>query len=102
MQGKVVHCKGSVRRVRGSAVEVGNPFVIGRDGGRDEVIAKYERWLDSQPQLLADLPSLAGLTLACWCSPLACHADVLAGVLTKLRLLGRRRVLRGVRVQLAR
>jgi hypothetical protein len=56
----------------------GNPFVIGRDGSRDEVIAKYRTWIMQQPQLLAALPELRGKTLACWCSPLACHGDVLA------------------------
>lgn len=79
MVGKVVHCKRSRFDVYvGRPSQWGNPFAIGRDGGRDEVIAKYERWLDSQPQLLAQLPELAGLTLACWCSPQACHGDVLA------------------------
>lgn len=30
----------------------GNPFVIGRDGDRAEVITKYERWLRTQHHLL--------------------------------------------------
>jgi hypothetical protein len=30
----------------------GNPFVIGKDGDRDEVIAKYREWIKTQPQLL--------------------------------------------------
>ena len=28
----------------------GNPFVIGKDGTRGEVIEKYERWLLRQPR----------------------------------------------------
>lgn len=55
----------------------GNPFVIGRDGSRADVIAKYEAWLTRQPALLARLPSLKGRDLACWCAPLPCHCDVL-------------------------
>lgn len=55
----------------------GNPFVIGRDGTRDDVIAKYRGWLMSKPELLAQLPALRGKVLACWCAPLACHGDVL-------------------------
>lgn len=55
----------------------GNPFRIGRDGARDEVIAKYEAWLRSRPDLLARLPELAGKRLGCWCAPLPCHGDVL-------------------------
>ena len=55
----------------------GNPFKIGIDGSRAEVIAKYERWIQNQP-LMADLHELAGKALACFCKPLACHGDVLA------------------------
>lgn len=54
----------------------GNPFVIGRDGTREEVIAKYERWL-SETGKIADLEELRGRDLVCWCSPLPCHGDVL-------------------------
>jgi hypothetical protein len=56
----------------------GNPFVIGRDGDRAEVIAKYERWLLTQPELLAALPQLRDRTLGCWRAPRPCHGDVLA------------------------
>jgi hypothetical protein len=56
----------------------GNPFAIGRDGTRDEVIAKYRAWLMQQPALLAQLPELRGKNLVCWCAPQRCHADVLA------------------------
>ena len=55
----------------------GNPFVIGRDGTREEVIAKYERWLADQPHLLRALDELRGKDLVCYCSPEACHGDVL-------------------------
>jgi hypothetical protein len=55
----------------------GNPFVIGRDGTRDDVIAKYRAWIMAQPLLLAALPELRGKHLVCWCAPEACHADVL-------------------------
>ena len=55
----------------------GNPFVIGRDGTRDEVIAKYRVWIVRQPALMAALPELRDKSLICWCSPNRCHADVL-------------------------
>lgn len=55
----------------------GNPFVIGRDGSRAEVIAKYRAWLASQPELLDALDELRGKDLVCWCAPQACHGDVL-------------------------
>jgi len=54
-----------------------NPYKIGRDGSREEVIRKYERWLLKQPELMAALPELRGKILGCWCSPQACHGDVL-------------------------
>jgi hypothetical protein len=34
----------------------GNPFIIGKDGTRAEVIAKYARWIAHQPQHLDRLP----------------------------------------------
>jgi len=58
----------------------GNPFEIGRDGTREQVIAKYEKWLAEQPHLLAALGELRGKVLGCWCAPLACHGEVLARI----------------------
>lgn len=62
----------------------GNPFLIGKDGNRDEVIARYRDWIVEQPDLLARLPELKGKRLGCWCSPLACHGDVLAEMADRL------------------
>ena len=56
----------------------GNPFRIGPDGTREEVIAKYRVWLSGQSHLLDALPELRGKALGCWCAPKACHGDVLA------------------------
>ena len=55
----------------------GNPFVIGRDGTRDEIIAKYRAWVLAKPVLMAALDELRGKNLVCWCAPERCHADVL-------------------------
>ncbi len=55
----------------------GNPYKIGRDGTRAEVIAKYEAWIKTQPALMAALPELRGKVLGCWCAPKPCHGDVL-------------------------
>lgn len=76
----VINC-----RHRGVVIDVyvgrpskwGNPFVIGKDGSREDIIAKYEAWIKKQPYLMAALPELKGKSLGCWCAPLACHADVL-------------------------
>ncbi len=75
----VVHCKKAPDALYiGRPSKFGNPFVIGRDGSREQVIAKYEAWLTSQPHLMAALPELKGKKLGCWCAPQACHGDVLA------------------------
>jgi hypothetical protein len=62
----------------------GNPFVIGRDGDRLTVIRLYREWLAEKmlkdPAFAAEVHSLAGRDLVCWCSPAPCHADVLAEV----------------------
>lgn len=75
---KVVHCKKSEYDVYiGRPSKWGNPFVIGKDGTREDVVEKYEQWIRQQPDLLNDLHELKDKVLACWCSPQACHGDVL-------------------------
>jgi len=39
---------------------MGQPFVIGHDGSRDEVVAKYRAWIVRQPTLMAALHELRG------------------------------------------
>ena len=59
----------------------GNPFVIGRDGDRDEVCEKYEAMLASQIDSgsisIQDLAALHGKDLVCFCAPKRCHGDTL-------------------------
>lgn len=74
----VVHCKAKPYDVYiGRPSEWGNPFVIDKDGTREEVIAKYETWLLQQPELLAKVSTLKNKILGCFCKPAACHGDVL-------------------------
>jgi hypothetical protein len=54
-----------------------NPFKIGQDGTRAEVIQKYRSWLLGRQELLLRLSELRGRRMACWCSPEPCHAGVL-------------------------
>jgi hypothetical protein len=57
---------------------LGNPFIIGRDGTREQVITKYEEWVRRQPKLLVLIHALPeDAILRCWCKPLACHGDVI-------------------------
>jgi hypothetical protein len=55
----------------------GNPFVIGKDGTREEVLDKYSAMIMSHPTLRQELPELIGKRLGCYCKPLACHGDFL-------------------------
>ena len=61
----------------------GNPFRIGRDGNRDQVIKMYEVHIRRRPDLIAALPELAGKRLGCYCKPLPCHGDVLLKLLSE-------------------
>jgi hypothetical protein len=75
---KVVHCKKEPFDIYiGRPSKWGNPFVIGKDGTREEVIEKYKEWILKQPELLASLHELQGKVLGCWCAPFSCHGDVL-------------------------
>lgn len=57
----------------------GNPFILGEDGDRGQVIGKYATfYLPHKPQLIADVGQLKGKALGCWCAPERCHGDVLA------------------------
>jgi len=63
----------------------GNPFKIGQwyNGKkltRQDSIDCYEDWLlnsDEGIKLLKDIHDLKGKDLVCWCSPEACHGDIL-------------------------
>lgn len=54
-----------------------NPYRIGTDGTREEVVEKYRQSILNDDYLLRCLPNLRGKTLVCWCAPEMCHGDVL-------------------------
>jgi len=74
----------------------GNPFKIGKDGTRKEVIEKYEKWARKQiyqpglytpyfyplGQAISDLPNNA--ILGCYCKPEACHGDIIIKIWREL------------------
>lgn len=65
----------------GRPSKFGNPFKIGRDGTRAEVIEKYEAFIRSQltnPKVRQSIRELRGKRLGCYCAPEACHGHVLA------------------------
>lgn len=74
----VVHCKKDKYDVYIGRPSIwGNPYTIGVNGNREEVIKKYHDYLLASPGLVSQLPSLKGKVLGCWCSPLPCHGDIL-------------------------
>lgn len=58
-----------------------NPFKIGKNGTREEVIDKYREYimlkLDNDISLQQELISMKNKNLGCWCSPDMCHGHVL-------------------------
>jgi hypothetical protein len=82
----VVHCKRLPFDIYiGRPSELGNPFSH-KDGTqakykvttREEAVAKYEDHLLSRLDLMIKLNKCKGKILGCWCSPLACHGDIIA------------------------
>lgn len=58
----------------------GNPFVIGKDGTREEVIDKYCEWFHKELKddfFAQQVRDLSGKTLGCYCKPEACHGDII-------------------------
>jgi hypothetical protein len=87
---KVRHVREAGRETTATQVYIGrpskwgNPFVIGRDGDREAVIAKYRRWIRTKPELMASLHELRGRDLVCFCAPQPCHGDVLLALAEEL------------------
>lgn len=75
---RVVHCiKEPYDILIDRSSKWGNPYKIGPDGTRSEVIEKYQRWIKNCPELLESLDELDGKVLGCWCKPNSCHGDTL-------------------------
>jgi hypothetical protein len=81
---RVVHCKREAFDVYISRPgPFGNPFKLGPDGNREQVIALYREWLHKPQQfnfVQKIKRELRGKVLGCWCAPKACHGDVLMEV----------------------
>jgi len=59
----------------------GNPFVIGPDGDREQVLRSYAVYFEDRIQrdarFRAAVLALKGKRLACWCAPEMCHGDII-------------------------
>ena len=85
----VINCRNKERGVDytvyiGRPSRWGNPFEIGVDGCRADVIAKYREYVMNNKELLYHLHELKWQTLGCWCKPENCHGDVLVELVSKL------------------
>jgi len=85
---KTVHCKREKYDIYiGRPSKWGNPYSYKSEGTlaeyvvqtREEAILAYREWITKGEgqHLMLDLEELKGKTLGCWCSPKACHGDVL-------------------------
>lgn len=61
-----------------------NPFKVGKDGSREEVLDLYEEYVRGNELMMRLLPDLKGKTLGCWCKPEGCHGDVLVKLLNEI------------------
>lgn len=66
---------------------LGNPFVLGRDGTRDEVVAKYEEqaWnrMQVDEKFRKAILACEGKRVACFCYPKNCHVLAIARLITR-------------------
>lgn len=81
--GTAVYIGRAVPRKGFASSRHGNPFKIGKDGTREDVLAKYEACIRTSAQRHSvfyghHIMGLRGKVLGCWCKPEACHGDVLA------------------------
>ncbi len=82
--------RGDVRIDR--KTEFGNEFIIGRDGSRADVIAKFEvaerkRLADKGPAGEARRQKVRAMhsrRLFCWCAPEPCHGNLFARLAAEL------------------
>ncbi len=79
MTTQVVHCKRAPYDVYiGRPGKWGNPIPLRHESERLKVVREYHDWIRTQPQLLAEVKTLKGKVLGCWCAPRLCHGNVLA------------------------
>ena len=64
-----------------------NPFKIGKDDNRKEVLIKYKQYLltmiNENIITVDQLLSLKGKNLGCWCAPDLCHGDILVELINQ-------------------
>jgi len=62
----------------------GNPYKIGRDGTRSEVLVKYYWYIKGNDYFMRKTYELKGKVLGCYCKPKPCHGDVLVKLIEEM------------------
>jgi len=66
----------------------GNPFSIGKDGTRREVIAKFRKYffkrIMTDENFYHAVNELKDKTLGCFCKPEECHGDIIVAYLEEI------------------
>jgi hypothetical protein len=61
-----------------------NPYKVGKDGTRKEVVEKYRKYIKKRvedPLINKELNKLKGKNLGCWCYPELCHGNILLDII---------------------
>jgi len=89
MPAKVVHCKREPYDLLIDRTTLfGNPFRIGVDGTRKEVVLKHRHWITGvfgpdvirgydRRKVREEIVKRPNEVFGCWCAPRACHGDSL-------------------------
>lgn len=66
----------------------GNPFQIGKDGNRQDVVNKFRNYfytkIEFDENFKKQVLTLRGKRLGCFCKPNECHGDIICEYLNKL------------------
>ena len=66
---------------------LGNPFAIGKDGTRDEVVAMYEGYawerMGHDAAFRKALLNCEGKRVACFCAPRNCHVNAIGRLIAR-------------------
>ena len=73
--------KGQYDIYAGRPGKFGNPFIIGQDGTREDVIRQHDEYLNKHPELVEEFKQkcqalkIETVRIKCFCVPLPCHID---------------------------
>lgn len=87
---RVVHCRSKYDVYIGRGSIFGNPYVLGRDGNREEIISLYKTYfydrIQKDRKFKEAVEWLRGkdIRLGCHCAPLKCHGDIIVEYLNNL------------------